>query len=231
MTQNETSSPQVDLTGQQSQESQPGSVEPEKSSVLPEDSNNWQHALQKKQELIQAKEKELEEIRALLKEKEAAEKQKRLAEMSEAERYREVAEEEARRRGELELKFVVAEALVGKKLPSAIEELIRETPWAIPAVKRELGEDFTWDEAVEAVREHLPAYIESLVVSDSNPTLEEQPRKVDSERSIGDAGFTTGHIYTQAEVAEISKDPKEWEKHREAVLKQMQKMGGVLPQN
>lgn len=231
MTQNETSSPQVDLTGQQSQESQPGSVEPEKSSVLPEDSNNWQHALQKKQELIQAKERELEDMRKRLKDKEDAEKQRRLAEMSEAERYKTMAEEETRRRGELELRFVVAETLNGKNVPQALVELIKETPWAIPPVKKVLGEDFTWDEAVDAVREHLPAYIESLVVSDSKPTLEEQPRKVDSERSIGDAGFTTGHIYTQAEVAEISKDPKEWEKHREAVLKQMQKMGGVLPQN
>lgn len=231
MTQNETSSPQVDLTGQQSQESQLGSVEPEKGSVLPEEANNWQHALQKKQELIQAKEKELEEIRALLKEKEAAEKQKRLAEMSEAERYREVAEEEARRRGELELKFVVAEALVGKKLPSAIEELIRETPWAIPAVKRELGEDFTWDEAVEAVRKHLPDYLESLVVSSPDPITEEQPRKVDSERSMDNAGYSTGHTYTQQEVEKISKDPKEWEKHRESIMKQIARDGGALPQN
>lgn len=230
MTQNETSSPVVDLTGQQSQESQPGSAEPEKDSVLPEDSTNWQHALQKKQELIQAKEKELEEMRAKLKARDEAEKSKRLAEMSEAERYKEIAEEEAKRRGELELKFVVAEALNGKDIPAAFVEMIKETPWAIPPVKRQLGDDFTWDEAVDAVREYLPGYIESLVVTSPEPK-EEQPKRVDSERSMGDAGFSTGHIYTQSEVDKLSKDPKEWEKHREAIMRQISKMGGALPQN
>lgn len=225
---NETSRPTNDLTEQQLQESQSGSVEPIKDNVSEE--SNWQAALQKKVELIKQRESELEELKAKLKEREDAEKAKRLAEMSEADRYREIATEEARRRGELELKLVVSEVLHGKDLPPAIAELIKETPWALPPIRQELGDDFTWDEAVDAVKRILPEYVDTLVVRSPTPEIvEEQPKKVDSERSIGTPA-SSGHIYTKSEVDALSKDPREWEKHRESVLKQLQRDGGVLPQ-
>lgn len=226
MTQVETLSPNSNLTDlDKMQESGKGSAEPAKEEVSPEE-KGFQAALQKKAELLKVREAELEKVKRELQEKENQEKQRKLADMTEVERYKSVAEDEARKRGELEMRVIVTEAMIGKNIPGPMAELIRETPWAIPPVKRELGSDFTWDEAIEAVRRHLPDYIDSLVTD--IPTKSEEPQKVDSERSMG-SPVVQGHIYTQKEVAEISKDPREYEKHRDAIMKQLQRDGGRLP--
>jgi hypothetical protein len=228
VTQVETLSPDPSLTGGNTQENKGGSVEPAKDEVSLED-KGFQAALQKKAELLKAKEAELEEAKRKIRGIEDQEKQRKLADMSEVDRYKSVAEDEARRRGEIEMKFIVAEALLGKNIPTSIAELIRESPWAIPPVKRELGSDFTWDDAIESVRRHLPEYINSLVVDSPTKSEEEPQKKVDSERSV-ETYVSSGHVYTQREVAEISRDPKEYEKHRPAIMKQLEKNGGRLPE-
>lgn len=228
MTQVETLSPDPSLTGREPQENKDQIVEPTKDNVSPED-KNWQAALQKKAELLKAREAELEETKRRLKEKEDQERSKKLSELSEVDRYKSIAEEESRKRGQSEMKSIVTEALSGKQIPAPIVELLKSTPWAIPEVRKELGEDFTWDDAIESVRRHLPDYIDSLVVN--SPTKsEESNTKVDSERSIGETVITSGHIYTQREVAELSKNPKEYEKHRDAIFRQLEKSGGRLPE-
>jgi regulator of replication initiation timing len=226
----ETKGSDKDLTvGETKQESASGSTEPAKDEDLPEDAKNWQHAIQQAREREKALKVEAGVLREKLGKAEAEEKRKQLADMSEAERYKSIAEEEAQKRGKLEMRQLILEGLADKKVPVALRELLLRSPWSIPAVEEELGQTYTWDEAISAVRRHLPAYIESITASESEPnTSSEEPiRKVDTERSTG-SSVVKDHTYTQDEVNRLYKDPVEYEKHREKILRQMARNGGRL---
>lgn len=227
MTQVETSRPDASLTGGNTQESTKGSTDTA-GETTSTGSENWQAALQKAREREKAIKEELEDTRNKLKVKEEEDKKKKLADLSEAERYKAEAQEEAMKRGKLELTMVVSEALEGRNVPRPIADLLKKSPWAIPEVSEELGDEFTWDEAVTSVKKHLPSYVDSLVVNST--AISDEPKKVDSERSVDSSAVIRDHIYTQVEVAEIAKDPKLYEKHREAILTQLSKGGGKLPQ-
>lgn len=229
----ETSSSQNGLTDNKNvQESTKESTDPVGENDLPEGAKNVQHAIQLAREREKAARDEAEAIRAKLREIEAKEKQSKMADMSETERYKTLAQEESQKRGKLELRVTVQEAIAGKSLPKGVQDILVRSPWAIPAVQDELGDEFTWDEAIASVKRHLPDYVNSLVVKPETTPLEEaepSSRRIDSERSV-DAGVVRKHIYTRAEVAALSKDPTEWAKHEAAVLKQMSEMGGKLPE-
>lgn len=229
MTQVETSSPDVNLTaGNTGQESSSGSTEPTEESALLDGAKNYQHALQKSAEKLKEERAAREAVEEKLREVEEAEKQKKLEGLSDTEKWKTIAQEEQEKRGELELKLIVQKAIAGKNLPQPIVELLTTTPWAVPEVYRETKDNFSWDIVTASVSKHLPSYVESLVVEDK-PSEEEPLKRVDSERSVETTVFKN-HIYTRSEVAEISKDSKEWEKHREAILAQAAKNGGQLPE-
>lgn len=225
MTQVETSRPDASLTGDNTQESTKGSTDTTGESTT----DNWQAALQKAREREKAVKEELEETRKKLQAKEDDEKKKKLADLSEVDRYKAEAQEEAMKRGKLELTLVVSEALQGRNVPKPMADLLKKNPWAIPQVSEELGDEFTWDEAVASVKRHLPSYVDSLAVESSSTTTSDEPKKVDSERSVDSGAIVRDHTYTQTEVAEIAKDPKLYEKHREAIFAQLEKSGGILP--
>lgn len=232
MTKSETSNQDPSLTEVKDLQESKGQVsEPgEENKDLPEGAKNWQHAIQLAREREQRLQEEKEEIARKLADKEAAEKKRRMEEMSETDRYKAMAEEESAKRGKLELQLIVKDAIAGKKLPKAIEDLIVKTPWAIPAVADELGSEFTWDQAVDSVKHHLQGFVDSLVVQDDTKPLTEEPsRRVDSERSV-DTAVVRDHIYTREEIEKLSRDPQEWEKHRPKILKQLAAHGGRLPQ-
>lgn len=226
----ETSRPNADLTGSEAtQESSNGSADPAGTQSQDDTSTdkNWQKALQDKVELIKQKESEADGLRAKLKAIEDERKRQQLEEMSEADRYKSIADEEIQKRGKLEMKLLVQRALEGKNIPSAIRDLISETPWVIPPVKKELGGDFTWDQAIESVGRHLPDYVNSLVV-DSNTSKDpeiivEKEKIIDSERSTGNAIGGGVHIYTLDEIKKLSENPAEYEKHRDKILSQLSK--------
>jgi len=113
-------------------------------------------------------------------------------------------------------------------LPKPIQDLLVKTPWAIPAVVEEIGDSpQSWDEIISSVKKHLPTYIDSLVVKPVEPLEEPSSKRVDSERT-NDSSVVRNHVYTIEEVREIKKDPKEWAKHEEAILKQMAANSGKL---
>jgi len=229
----ETSRPEGDLTDSKAvQESTEGSTEPTlEPTEVPDDANNWQHALQKSREREKAKEEEMATLRKELKKIQDTQKAQKLSELGEAERYKTIAEEESAKRGKLEMRVTVQEALAGKNIPQAIRELILETPWAIPPVAKELDDDFTWDEAIDAVQRHLPEYVDSLVAETSSkkePSGDNSSESaIDPERSIENT-VVKEHVYTRQEIERLQADPKEWEKHRESILKQLQSQGGTI---
>lgn len=225
----ETTGSEKDLTVTRDgkQESTIESTEPAEGRDLPEGAKNWQHALQLAREREQAKEAELAEYRAKLDEVKAEEKRRSLADLPEIERYKSIAEEESQKRGKLEMRQIVLEAVSGKNIPGAIKDLLLNSPWAIPAVSEELGSTYTWDEAIASVRRHLPAYISLITASEDKPSTpsEESVRRVDTERSTG-ISVVKDHFYTQDEIDKMS--PEEYEKHRDKILRQMATNKGKL---
>jgi len=132
---------------------------------LPEGSKNWQHALQLAREREKKLQEDAETVKKQLKAFQDAKKEQEMADMSETEKLKAVADEEIAKRGKLELKLVIREIIGNKTIPTPIRELLERTPWAIPAVQDELGDTFSWDEAIAAVEKFKPleqADIEAL---------------------------------------------------------------------
>lgn len=229
MTHVETSNQDGNLTEDRStspalQESTEKIIEPTK-----EEDKNWQAALQKSREREKLAQERADAAERELKEKRDLEKQRELANLSEAERLKAELAESEEKRVRLELRGFIREQIAGRDIPNAVIELITETPWAIPAVKRELGAEFTWDEVADSVKRHFPSYIESLVVKSEQPSGEPN-RRVDTERGVPETQpVSSDHIYSREEVSRIASDPKEWEKHKDAIDRQMAKYGGKIP--
>ena len=219
----ETTGPDKDLTVDEvKQESTVESTEPTDESGLPEGSKNWQHAIQLAREREKALKTELEDFKFKLEESKAEEKRKRLSEMSEAERYKSIAEEESQKRGKLEMRQLILEATAERNVPKALKDLLLRAPWSIPAVEEELGTDYTWDQAIAAVKRHLPTYLDSITADEETPSTpsDESVKRVDTERSTG-AAVVKEHFYTREEIDAISKNPAEYEKHRDKILRQL----------
>ena len=232
MTNTETSSPDTNLTdGKPVQESERGSSEPVGVDSLPDGAKHWQHALQQSREREKKLAEEAEELRKQVEAVRTQEKLKKMSEMTEVERYKAIASEQEEKRAKLELKLAVQDTLADKRIPRGVQDILLRTPWAIPAVADELGDEFTWDDAIASVKRHLPAYVESLVVDEKPLREEAEPSsgRVDSERSI-DTGVVKQHIYTLEEIKRLGKDPVEWAKHEDAIKKQLAESGGRLPQ-
>lgn len=208
------------------QESGTKITEPEGHNDQSESIKGFQVSLQKKQE-------EIKDLREQLRAKAEAERRAKEAELSEVERANIKANEMEAKAAKLELGILVRDQIAGKNLPKAIESLLLKNPWAIPEVTEEIDSGAiqnNWEDITDAVRRHLPKYVESLVVRKETPTeevVEELPtRRIDAERSV-DSSVVREHLYTQAEVSSL--DAAGWEKHRDAILKQMGKNGGKLP--
>lgn len=233
MTENETLSSAPDLTiADGKQENQAESTEPGQDQDKGSDKiiAGFQTALQK------SREREQDAVRKL-KEKEEEENRQKLSQMTDLERVvverdeairkaNQAAEENAK----LKLQSFVGGLIQGKQLPSRIEQILKDTPWVFSEIQNRVGDDTGWDEFIEIVKEELPKIVDGLVVSSgSQPSSEEQSRKIDSERSAGPA-ITRTRTYTRSEIDRIRQDPKEYEKHRESILKFLKDNGGMIPE-
>lgn len=233
----ETSRPESNLTGaESSQESVDGSTEPTEDRSESGEGKviaGFQRSLQEAREREKKTEKQLADLRRELRRLNDEKKKAELGSMSEADQYKALAEEEQKKRAMLEIELLIKDSVEGKNIPPKIVKLLRKSPWAIPEVQDELGDDYSWDDVIDSVTRHLPDYVNSFVEPEEAPTtedLEEIEAKVDAERST-DFAVTRNHIYTREEVARIqAAGPDEWEKHREAIMAQMARSGGALPE-
>ena len=233
MTQDETLSPSENLTGDElSQESGNTVTEPPKDTtnnqVDLDGANNWQHALQLKQERIKALEAAQAEKDRKIRSYEESDKKKRLGEMDEVERLKLVYAEKEEEVAKLKLERVVDRATAGKEIPASVLEILKETPWVFPAIKNELrfGES-TWEETVDAVTRNIDSVVESLTVK-ADKTLQEQPRRVDSERSAGDT-VVKNRPLTRAEYDAIMASDVLYDRNKDRIDEYIASHGGVLP--
>ena len=184
----------------------------------------FQQLVAKKDQKIQESQRQLDEANRKLSAFEAAKREKELADMSEAERLKTELDEERQKRVRLELNsFVTAELTKRNLMSNPLAGDIIESPWMLRAVKSHLSGQPTWDETIEAVKEFLPAYLDTLVVPVGNATPngellpadgEPTPDPMPSER--GEPTTTPGNkrIWTQREIAEVQKDSQKWLKYR-----------------
>ena len=197
---------------------------------------NAQHAIQLAREREKA---EAERARLLQEELDGikkAQKNKQLEEMTDADRYKSIAEEATEKLAKAELKATVNEVLGKYDLPSPLISLLKESPWAIPEIAKHLGDNPSWDDVVKAVGKHLPSYVETLAssletrsgkkaISSRDDTNDNGPANIDAERP---QVVIKSHRYTREEIAEIAKDPALYEKHRAKIMDQVRKDGGIL---
>lgn len=175
----------------------------------------FQRVIATKDRSIKELGKELADAKAKVDAAEKAERERQLAEMSEAEKWKTIAQENAAKAAQSELKaFVTRELTVRKLITHAIAEIVIEAPWSVPAVKKHLSGQPTWEETVEAVKLYLPAYLDSLVVPTGNngqepptPPTEEVLPPMDTERNTpGGSPSRVKRVWTAAEVSALSED-------------------------
>ena len=123
-------------------------------------------------------EAEAGELRKKLKERE-------LADLSDTDRANKQAQEAIEENARLKLQIFVKDEISQRKLDvnEPLIEMLMDTPWSVPPIKRILGDSPTWEEVISVVKEKLPAYLDSLVarLKTEVPNLPDEESPDDSE--------------------------------------------------
>lgn len=165
---------------------------------------------QEYQKQLQDKEKELAEARKRLKEKE-------LSELSDTDRLKKQAEELAEENSKLKLQGFVSQEVAkrGLDVNDPLVEILMDTPWSIPAVRRILGDSPTWEEVVSTVQEKLPAYLDTLVARQKtevknktevlpNGNKSDEDEVPTSTERVNSTTPTLKRYWTRSEIARMS---------------------------
>lgn len=213
------------------------STEEESKGLSEKEKKGFQRLIAKKDQKLQDLQEQLDKYNSKLSEFERREREKKLSNMDETEKWKTIAQEEKKRAAEMELKsFVSTELAKAGMADHPVADIIAETPWAIPAVKRVLSSSPTWDETIDAVKSRLPSYLESLATSDNKATkteanTESEPEGMETERNQTSTPSTSkSKIWTRAEVGEYLKSAENNpEKYRErhAVIQQALEDGRI----
>lgn len=188
----------------------------------------FQRLIAQKDQKLQTLEEQLKEYNSKLSEFQQRERQKKLEKMDEVTKWKTLAEENAEKAAKMELKSFVSTHLSKKNLVNhPIADLILETPWAIPAVRRKLSSEPTWDETISAVKSELPSYLESLSTPDTTKETTETEIEKEDEELEGmeverSASKTQKRVWTRSQVKEYlesAKDRQEFTK-RQAIIQQ-----------
>ena len=200
------------------------STKEEQEGLSEKEKKGFQRLIAEKDKKLTAMQQQAEEYNRKLSELQQQERQKKLNEMDEVTKWKTLANENAEKAAKMELKSFVSTHLAKSNLTdNPISELILETPWAIPAVRRKLPSDPTWDETIEVVKAELPSYLESLGKPDTTKATTEASESedgMDTERSVGQT--TQKKTWTRSEVQqylESAQDPKDFGK-RQSVIQQ-----------
>jgi hypothetical protein len=179
----------------------------------------FQKALQEAREKEKRLAKEVSQMRSKLKEKE-------LAELGETERLEKEAQQLAEENARLKLQQFISKEVQARDLDvnDPLVEILMDTPWQIPPVRRVLGDSPTWDEVIEAVENKLPSYLDDLVArrngtgnasaSDANsePDESEEEQEDDessevptsTERTVVQNSAENKRTWTRSEIAALS---------------------------
>jgi hypothetical protein len=188
------------------------------------------------QKLVNKKDKEAQEAtkRAEAAEAEAARlreerRKEKLSQLDETERTKLENQQLVADNAKLKMRHFAAREWAKKNLKAThlMYEIVTDTPWLVPDVRRGLGDEPSWAEVIQAVEEKLPAYLDQLASkNEETPTIEtpsspsgEQPGngspQGDPERQPNDA--TQKRVWTRKEIAALS--DADYLKHRDEIKK------------
>ncbi len=199
----------------------------EEAGLEPKTKAGFQRLIAKKDRQIQELSQQLDEQIKRLAKLERAERERKLAEMSEAEKWKTIAQEKAAQAAKAELRAFASNEIAKRGLAKhPIAEIVLESPWAIPAVKKHLSEEPTWEETIEVVKRFLPPYLETLVEpeseeakgeSSSPPAPSETSEAVAMETERTSPVATKKRVWTRAELRELAKDPAKYMKYQKEI--------------
>ena len=215
--------------------------EEETEELSPESKEGFHKKLtQKDKELKEAQRKadeaskELEEIRE-------KERLANLAKMSDTERLQAERDEAVAKAFKLEINHFILKEVTKRKLDvnDPLIEMVIDTPWAIPPIRRILGDSPMWDDLKREVEDKLPSYLDSLVTRKSGETkgtgestseeseIESIPTapSVDTERTAGGVPDNR-KVWSQREIAKM--DAATYAKYKPLINKALAE-GRIVP--
>lgn len=202
--------------------------------LTPKEKKGFQRLVAKKDDQIQDLESKLDKYNRQLAEYREKERNKKLENMSEAEKWKTKAKEYAQEAAQTRLNSLVTREAAKRDISDhPVVDILLETPWAFPAVRKRLTEDSNWDETIELVQTHLPSYLDTLVEPENTtpqaevetPEQGSQPEPsaegMETERSgpaeVNKRSWTGEEIKSYLEDAQD--DPEEYKKRQIEVTK------------
>ena len=199
------------------EESEEGlSTEIEEKEVDEKTKKGFQRLVSSKDKEIDSLSKQLEDANKKAAQFEKDEREKKLSELSETDKWKTLAEENAAKAAKAELSVFVSQQLSEKNLTkNPIAEILLESPWSVPAIKKHLSPEPTWEETIEMVRTYLPAYLDTLVVpletvseneKETTETSQEEETEPSMETERNAPIVTKKRIWTRKEIKELSSE-------------------------
>lgn len=224
-----------DTDTEQPAEGPEGSIEPSA-----DESEKW---AQEKGRLINALGDKNKTIERIAKEKASLEKRVKAIEtegMSEAEKYRQAAEEAMEENFRLKMGSYAEQELKRTGLnDNPALDYVRTSPWAVPDIQEHLSNNPTWSETEEVVKAYLPGYLESLAeklgnnqpakteveVNPDDENLKEPTQAADAQRTVEEGGGRKKKVWSRREIAQLGEE--DYKKHRKDIL-QAQAEGRIV---
>ena len=212
----------LDSEGEESEEGL--STENEEEEIDEKTKKGFQRLVARKDKENQTLSEQVMEANKKLAQFEKEQREKKLSELSETDKWKALAEENAAKAAKAELSVFVNQQLSEKNLlKNPIAEILLDSPWSVPAVKKHLSPEPTWEETIEMVKTYLPAYLDTLVVpletvSESETEETEPSEEENAEPSMGTERnapvVTKKRIWTRAQIAELAKNPELYQKYQ-----------------
>lgn len=222
---------QPDLTGRDPLENRGGAdpMQPNLSTeeeLDPKTKEGFQRLVAKREQEAKAERERAAQVEAELEQLRRERKQQKLQELDETERLKVERDELAAENAKLRMSNYATRELQkrGIKPTDPIYDIVIDSPWSIPFIRRSLGDSPTWAEVVRVVEDKLPAYLDTLV-SHRGETIEDDPsstppsnppasseRKSDPERP---ANSPQKRVWSRREIAKM--DDATYLKHQKEI--------------
>lgn len=152
-----------------------------------------------------------EELRKLQEEK----RRQKLSELDETERLKQERDEAIAANAKLKMQNFASREWNkrGLKADHDLYEIVSETPWLVPFVRRSLGDSPSWEEVIRGVEDKLPVYLDQLAskkeVTPATPELPSDTPSNPSPSNRGDAerqpnDSSKKRIWSRKEIAKLS---------------------------
>lgn len=181
---------QPPVTASPTGQEQPNGDDPIAPNMSPEEEealkqNNWaayQKLIAKKEQAATAEKARADKAEAELEEYRKAQKAQKLQELDESERLKIERDEALAENAKLRISNFATRELNKRKIDptNPIYDIVVEAPWALPVIKRSLGDSPSWAEVIQVVEEKLPAYLDTLA-SRQGETINDTPETAPSE--------------------------------------------------